>query len=122
MLEFQAAWSDLSDSLIDRVLVLLVSAPQPNVLRPASAIVGKFVMPTSQFDKMRKGKGKARARDDPDSVLRPQRNMEIGFDRVWNRMQDVVLSAEGPNGAIGMFKVLSRRLEGAGDLELVVQT
>jgi hypothetical protein len=45
----------------------------------------------------------------------------FGFDRIWGRMQNVVLSEEGPNEAVGVLKVLSKRLEGAGDLELVAQ-
>lgn len=36
-------------------------------------------------------------------------------------MQVLDVSVEGPRSASGVFKVLSKRLEGTGDLELVAQ-
>ena len=121
LLEFEAAWNDLSDTLIDRVLALLVSAPQPNVLRPATAIIRKLVISASQFASSTRSKGKNKARDDAGTDMATQSRVGFGFDRIWRRMQNAVLSEEGPKGAIGVLKVISKRLEGAGDLELVAQ-
>nr|KIR86243.1 hypothetical protein I308_03187 [Cryptococcus tetragattii IND107] len=43
VLEYESAWADLTDTFITRILLLLIHANQPNVLRPATAIVRKLV-------------------------------------------------------------------------------
>ncbi|WVQ73600.1 hypothetical protein IAR50_003179 [Cryptococcus sp. DSM 104548] len=44
ILEFESGWSDLSDPFIRRLLSILLSATQPNILRPATAILRKLVI------------------------------------------------------------------------------
>ncbi|ODO06045.1 hypothetical protein L198_01274 [Cryptococcus wingfieldii CBS 7118] len=44
ILEFESGWSELSDTFIRRLLSILLSATQPNILRPATAILRKLVI------------------------------------------------------------------------------
>jgi engulfment/cell motility protein 1 len=67
------------------------------------------------------GKGKARARGSRDRVDTPEMNNPFGFGRVWARMAVLHTEEEGQSGAAGLFKVVVKRLEGTGDLELVAQ-
>lgn len=118
LLEFEAAWADIGDDFIDRLLVLLVTVQQTNVLRPATAVIRKLVISTSQAEAKSRGKGKARIASASNG---DEEKHSIGFERVWARMQVLDVSVEGPRSASGVFKVLSKRLEGTGDLELVAQ-
>ncbi|WVR08927.1 hypothetical protein IAU60_005986 [Kwoniella sp. DSM 27419] len=141
ILEYENGWSDLSDAFIDRMLHLIISASQPNVLRPATAVIRKLVISSPQFTgegvaglkmpvtpygqgkKDRKDvKGKERAAD-LDS------NNQYGFDRVYRRTKALVQTEgeehQGHHGFSGVelfFKVVVKRLEGTGDLELVAQS
>ncbi|WVF65412.1 hypothetical protein IAT40_000139 [Kwoniella sp. CBS 6097] len=138
ILEFESGWGDLSDTFIDRLLHLVISASQPNILRPATAIVRKLIISSPQFtgegvaglkmpvtpygqvkkDRRSKGKGKERAVD-ADSVN------QYGFDRVYKRIKGVIDPEGGDHGLSGVelfFKVVVKRLEGTGDLELVAQS
>ncbi|ODO09557.1 hypothetical protein I350_03160 [Cryptococcus amylolentus CBS 6273] len=49
ILEFESGWSELSDTFIRRLLSILLSATQPNILRPATAILRKLVISSSPF-------------------------------------------------------------------------
>lgn len=98
----------------------MVSAGQPNVLRPATAILRKLVISSQQLDKRSKGKGKARARDRGEEWVTAD-TAYFGFSKVWARMQVAQTSADGTIGCAGVLKVITKRLEGAGDLELVAQ-
>lgn len=119
LLEFEAVWADLDDTLIDRLLVILVTVQQTNVLRPATAIIRKLVISSPRLDQRAKVKGKGRVTEGV-STDTGVKNW-FGFDRVWTSMQVLDVSVEGPRSASGVFKVLSKRLEGTGDLELVAQ-
>lgn len=111
------------------MLALLIHATQPNVLRPTTAIVRKLVISPSQargegsgwkspaLSSLSKGKGKGRE-DEPNTP-------DLGFDAVFARMEE--LEREGGSGTAGqegperVFRVVAKRLEGTGDLELVAQ-
>ena len=144
ILEFESAYPDISNDLVDRVLHFLVTAAQPNVLRPSSAIIRKLVQPhsskvstTTPSDATTqagasgdgtsgkgyatpgvgpawKGKGKVTGATEPPIW---------GFDRIWSRLQSVGSGNESSEveGAEGVLRVVVKRIEGAGDLELVAQ-
>ncbi|WWC72975.1 uncharacterized protein I206_106939 [Kwoniella pini CBS 10737] len=136
ILEFESGWGELSDQFIDRMLNLVITASQPNVLKPATAIIRKLVIsspqlnakdnnlaglkmpvtPYGQTKKDRKGKSK--------EVTQVN---QYGFDRIYNRIKYVVGDDDGTDhrGISGVelfFKVVVKRLEGTGDLELVAQS
>ncbi len=123
ILELDAGWGELSDTFIDRILLLLVSSSQPNILRPATAIIQKLVLSSPQLDnestplKTPKARSKGKVKElisTPDTVLR------YGFERVYTRMEAIGRDeASGVKGAASILGVVVRRLEGTGDLELV---
>nr|XP_031861447.1 uncharacterized protein CI109_003051 [Kwoniella shandongensis]KAA5528519.1 hypothetical protein CI109_003051 [Kwoniella shandongensis] len=147
ILEFESGWGDLSDTLIDQILHLLITASQTNILRPATAIIRKLVISSPQLapetnphiagmklpvtpygavrkDRKSKGKGKEKLGED-ESVN------QYGFDRVYGRIKAMGIvgghDEEGHDGqTLGaveyLFKVVTKRLEGTGDLELVAQS
>jgi engulfment/cell motility protein 1 len=143
VLEFDSSWADLTDDFVDRVLYLLVSAGQPNVIRPATAIVRKLVISSPHFSgdlrhpkspgpkvKHRKSKGKEKATAiTPNSMLTSPGPIneylsdQYGFDKMFMRMSLVGDSLEGEEGSGGerFFRIIVKRLESTGDLELVAQ-
>ena len=121
ILEFESGWEDLSDDFINRVLSLLMTAAHPNVLRPTTAIVRKLIISSPQVDRARqrahlkaRGKGKGKEKEEPDPPTSPL--MQYGFDKVFLRMEGM-----NDDGALGVMRVVVKRLEGTGDLELVAQ-
>ncbi|RSH95186.1 hypothetical protein EHS25_000272 [Saitozyma podzolica] len=130
ILEYEASWTDLTTRFIDRMLALLIHATQPNVLRPTTAIVRKLVISPSQvrgegsgwkspaLSSLNKGKGKGRE----DEVNTP----DLGIDAVFARMEELEReggsATEGQEGPERVFRVVAKRLEGTGDLELVAQS
>jgi hypothetical protein len=119
ILEFESSWSDLTDLFVDQILHIVVYNSQPNILRPATAIIRKLVISTSQVDtgvRDRKGKGKAGAKPKNEATF----DNPFGFDRIFKRMKHNDIEGSS-NGAAGLFKVVTKRLEGTGDLELVAQ-
>lgn len=133
VLEFESGWGDLSDTFIDRVLSLLMSATQPNILRPATAITRKLVISSPQLQTSisaqattpfhGKGKGKDKGKG-KERVTAEESVNRYGFDRVYARMEAVGSQMEEDNGMAGralLFRVIVKRLESAGDLELVSQ-
>ncbi len=122
----QSGLGEVSDTLIDRLLLLLVTATQPNISRPATAIIRKLVIPSPHAaeenatqrtarDKAN-GKGKKRASD-------PEGSHRYGFNRIYGRME--LLGSDelsGVKGAARAMAVVVKRLEGTGDLELVAET
>lgn len=143
ILEFEPAWTALTDAFVDRVLSLLVSSSQPNVLRPATAIVRKLVVASPHFSgesanpkspgskiKNRKSKGKDKALPITSNTVTSaatQDNEAItdqyGFERSFIRMCLIGETIEGDEGSGGerFFRVIVKRLESTGDLELVAQ-
>jgi hypothetical protein len=137
ILEFEAGWTELSTTFIDRMLALLLTATQPNILRPATAIVRKLVISSPQLSgegsgietplaPLRgKGKGKAREGAAASAAKGSRSPAEFGFEKVFERMQVVGMAVEsdveGQDGAEKIFMMLAKRLEGRGDLELVAQ-
>ncbi|WRT69192.1 uncharacterized protein IL334_006176 [Kwoniella shivajii] len=139
ILEFESGWGDLSDNFIDRILQVLITASQPNILRPATAIIRKLVIsspqlkdnkpglkmpvtPYGQIKKDRKGKGKDKDFNDKDN-RDPDKVNQYGFDRVYGRIKGIIgEDDDGHNGVELLFKIVVRRLEGTGDLELVAQS
>ncbi|KAK8844114.1 hypothetical protein IAR55_006908 [Kwoniella newhampshirensis] len=146
ILEFESGWGYLSDTFIDQILSLLITASHPNVLRPATAICRRLVissphlvleskpniaglkMPVTPYGTVRKdqrsrGKGKERSGDE-ESVN------QYGFDRVYGSIKGMGIVAPSEDshevqtsGAVEyFFKVVVKRLEGTGDLELVAQS
>jgi hypothetical protein len=138
----------LTDAFVDRVLHLLVSAGQPNVIRPATAIVRKLVIssphfsgdlhnPKSPGQKLRrksKGKEKEKASDKGTPatthslLMSPTLGQEqsvnyYGFEKIYMRMCLVGDTLDGEEGSGGerFFRIIVKRLEGTGDLELVAQ-
>ena len=99
----------------------MISAGQPNVLRPATAILRKLVISSQQLVKRSKAKGKGRVRDGRDEGVVVDDTAYFGFSRVWARMQIAQSPTDGIIGSEGVLRVIAKRLEGAGDLELVAQ-
>ncbi|ORX39155.1 hypothetical protein BD324DRAFT_618673 [Kockovaella imperatae] len=123
ILEFESGWEDLTDEFINRVLHLLISGTQPNILRPTTAIVRKLIISSPQVDIARqrahlraRSKGKGKEKETPEPPTSPL--IQYGFDKVFLRMEGV----ESTDGAMGVFRVVVKRLEGTGDLELVAQS
>lgn len=143
ILEFEPAWASLTDAFVDRVLSLLVSNSQPNVLRPATAIVRKLVVASPHFSgelanpkapgskvKNRKSKGKEKAlTSTPNTVVSDSTHLnetminQYGFEKTYMRMCLVGETLDGEEGSGGerFFRILVKRLESTGDLELVAQ-
>lgn len=138
LLEYEAGWNGVEPSLIDRILTILCSNAQPNVLRPATAIVRDFVVsqPGSSGHETTNAyktplqpsrrnaptfKGKERA--DPGTGMGMQSgDKRFGFDAIWRRMESVGAGLEGEGNEMErIWGVVVRRLEGTGDLELVAQ-
>lgn len=142
ILEYEAAWSDLTDTLIERILHQLIDSPAPNVLRPATAITRKLIISSPHFSgdpsnprglatpakaKSKKNKGKERVPPTatPGVVPEPTEDalQRYGFDSVYARMRAVGDELEGEGEAVERFlRVVVKRLESTGDLELVGQT
>ena len=108
----------------------LISASQPNVLRPATAIVRKLVISSPQVNKVRKraeskakDKGKGKEKEGAIDVREPLASpmVQYGFDKIYMRMEGVQVPGDGDDGAFGIFRIVVKRLEGTGDLELVAQ-
>lgn len=131
-MDLETGWGDISDALIDRILCIMMDASLPNVLRPATTIVKKLVlsgprisgdpaglMPLTPYGK----RGKAKAKG-TDRVADPEDVRVYGFGRIYARME-AIGGPDGvdgdPGGAHAMLKVVLKRLEGPGDLELVAQ-
>lgn len=143
ILEFEPAWTNLTDPFVDRVLSLVVSNLQTNVLRPATAIARKLVVAAPHFSgdrsnpkapgskaKNRKSKGKERALlGTPNSMvvdLDPGSEVisdRYGFEKTYVRMCLIGETLDGEEGspAERFFRIVVKRLEGTGDLELVAQ-
>ncbi|KAK6906154.1 hypothetical protein I203_100138 [Kwoniella mangroviensis CBS 8507] len=142
ILEFESGWGDLSDTFIDRILNIVITATQPNILRPSTAIIRKLVIsspqlssngnnnnipgmklpstPYGQTKKDRKGKAKEQSNGNGNG-----NSDGYGFDRIYSRIKRLVPDNEGNHGFNGVelfFKVVVKRLEGTGDLELVAQS
>lgn len=136
----------MTEAFVDRVLHLLVSAGQPNVIRPATAIVRKLVISSPHFSGdihnpkspgpkiKRKNKGKEKEQDKGTPattyslVMSPTPGQEqplnhYGFERIFVRMCLVGETLDGEEGSAGerFFRIVIKRLEGTGDLELVAQ-
>ncbi|WWC91077.1 uncharacterized protein L201_006018 [Kwoniella dendrophila CBS 6074] len=152
ILEFESGWGDLSDLFIDRILNLLITSSQPNVLRPATAIIRKLVIsspqlssssnnrdgkaglklpvtPYGQIKKDRKGKSKETSSynnsNNSNDTRDPEKIDQYGFDRIYSRIKGIIAESESTQGIDGVelfFKVIVKRLEGTGDLELVAQS
>jgi engulfment/cell motility protein 1 len=116
----------LTDNVIDRILHLLIIAPQLNVLRPCTAIVRKLIVSSPQVNGKKKDKGKGKGKPLP-FVMEDGRRTTVeadrfGFDRMWQRMSGVGRDEEGVRGGQeGLLSVVVKRLEGTSDLELVAQ-
>jgi engulfment/cell motility protein 1 len=102
----------------------MVSPAQPNILRPSTAIIRKLVIaspPTFAPGPAHAAKGKKKASNESaeqDTVL------VYGFDRVYPRLALVGDGIEDSNSTSGpgrFLKVILKRLEGTGDLELAAQ-
>ena len=122
LLEFEAPWQDLGNIFVARILALLVSQAQPNVLRPATAIARKLVIGSSNGPSDRKGKGKAKAKGKERE--HGEATFQFGFDRLYLALKDygeTLQDEHGGTGAEKAMRVLVHRLEGTGDLELVAQ-
>jgi engulfment/cell motility protein 1 len=138
----------MTEAFVDRVLHLLVSAGQPNVIRPATAIVRKLVISSPHFSGdihnpkspgpkiRRKSKGKEKEKVSEKGtpattnslVMSPVPGQEqpinyYGFERIFMRMCLVGDTLDGEEGTGGerFFRIIIKRLEGTGDLELVAQ-
>ena len=127
LLEFESSWPDLNDKIVDKCLHLLLSASQPNILRPATAIIHKLVMASPESRRLQvqlTGKGKAKETDpiEEDTQEKPS-SLLLGFEKVFARIQAMGFAEQGSGsgGAPGFLKVITKRLEGTGDLELVAQ-
>jgi hypothetical protein len=94
-------------------------------LRPATAIIRKFVISAPhlrsppgkpiQTPSRRKGKEKA---EGPEEVDR-----RFGFDAIWRRMEGIGAGLEGEGNEMERaWRVVVKRMEGTGDLELVALT
>lgn len=94
---------------------MVVSAPQPNVLKPATAIIRKIVISSKTFEKNEQIKGKGKEREHPNTA-----SEAYGFERVWDRLR-LVKIGDGIHGVLETLRIISKRLEGTGDLELVAQ-
>ncbi|ODN81097.1 hypothetical protein L202_03192 [Cryptococcus amylolentus CBS 6039] len=70
ILEFESGWSELSDTFIRRLLSILLSATQPNILRPATAILRKLVI-SSPSPASTSASASASAGADLQSSLKP---------------------------------------------------
>ena len=143
ILEFEPAWATLTDPFVDRVLALLVSNSQTNVLRPATAIVRKLVVASPHFSgdisnpkapgskiRNRKSKGKEKAiLGTPNSMALDQEtvteviNNRYGFEKMFTHMCMIGETLDGDEGSGGerFFRIIVKRLESTGDLELVAQ-
>jgi hypothetical protein len=146
VLEFESSWADLTEAFVDRVLHLLVSAAQPNVIRPATAIARKLVISSPHFSGdfhnpkspgpriRRKSKGKEKEKEKGTTattsslVMSPNPDQEqpsnqYGFESIFVRMCLVGSTLDGEEGSGGerFFRIIVKRLEGTGDLELVAQ-
>ncbi|OXG40065.1 hypothetical protein C359_03987 [Cryptococcus neoformans Bt120] len=163
VLECESAWADLTDAFITRILLLLIHATQPNVLRPATAIIRKLVIshpspshrdnpaelllsasikapglkpvlgPGPRHDVIG---GKNRAKRKSRELTPPEKEQPhhykghslYGFDKVYTLIKQLNIVSSGANdeGSVAnaeyLFKILVKRLEGTGDLELVAQS
>ncbi|KIR28517.1 hypothetical protein I309_02441 [Cryptococcus deuterogattii LA55] len=163
VLEYESAWTDLTDTFITRILLLLIYATQPNVLRPATAIVRKLVtslplsshhdnQPESSLSASTKAPGlkpglgpeprhdviggktraKRRSREltlaEKDRQHHHQGHPSYGFDKVYTLIKqlNIVSSGEDNEGSVTnaeyYLKILVKRLESTGDLELVAES
>ena len=133
----------MTDPFVDRVLTLLVSNSQTNVLRPATAIARKLIVASPHFSgevsnpkapgskiRNRKSKGKEKAMlGTPNSMALDQEviteviNNRYGFEKMFTQMCMVGEMLDGDEGSGGerFFRIIVKRLESTGDLELVAQ-
>ena len=122
-MEFESGWEDLSDNFIDRCLQILTTASQPNVLRPATAIIRKLVISSPQVDRSQNRKAQAKGKSKAKEKNRESFTSTVtkyGFDKIYLRMESWE-NGEVSDGALRVLRVVVKRLEGAGDLELVAQ-
>ncbi|WWC63902.1 uncharacterized protein I303_106507 [Kwoniella dejecticola CBS 10117] len=142
ILEFESGWGDLSDQFIDRILYLVITASQPNILRPATAIIRKLVISSPQLNSKDNNLAGLKMPVTPYGQIKKDRKgkskevtqvNQYGFDRVYNRIKYVIgddgrygnghgNEHRGISGVELFFKVVVKRLEGTGDLELVAQS
>nr|ODO03704.1 hypothetical protein L204_00040 [Cryptococcus depauperatus CBS 7855] len=147
ILEFESGWSELTDPFILRLLNILISSSQPNILRPATAILRKLAISTPPTQAIagtgdngtgvssRQGYflngGKDRERSKgrrKDKEKGKDERRCYGFDKIYTLIKslDLVHIGEDDENAIAnaefVFKILIKRLEGTGDLELVAET
>ncbi|ALO68970.1 hypothetical protein CNF00450 [Cryptococcus deneoformans JEC21] len=162
VLEYESAWADLTDTFITRILLLLIYATQPNVLRPATAIIRKLVisrLSSSHHDNppellisastkapgLKPGLGpgprhdviggKNRAKRKSRELTPAEKDQHhhykghslYGFDKLYILIKQLNIVSSGEDeGSVAnaeyLFKILVKRLEGTGDLELVAQS
>lgn len=161
VLEYESAWADLTDTFITRILLLLIYATQPNVLRPATAIIRKLVIsrlssshhdnppellisastkalglkpvlgPGPRHDVIGgKNRAKRKSRELTPAAKDQHHHCKghslYGFDKVYILIKQLNIVSSGEDeGSVAnaeyLFKILVKRLEGTGDLELVAQ-
>lgn len=144
LLEYEASWTDITLAFVDRIIMWISSSTAPNILRPATAILRKIFMSTLSASSLSQlptaggatiGKGKARA-----STPTGQEALRFGFEDMCARIEHVGMELQGGAGGNGgagvsemgsmrtlkggaeyVWRVVVKRLEGTGDLELVAQ-
>ncbi|WVO22443.1 uncharacterized protein IAS62_003773 [Cryptococcus decagattii] len=125
VLEYESAWADLTDTFITRILLLLIYATQPNVLRPATAIVRKLVtsLPLSSHHNNQPEFSLSASTKAPGFMpgLGPGlRHDVIGGSTIIKVIRE---DDEGSVTNVEYFlKILVKRLESTGDLELVAES
>lgn len=129
ILEYDAAWPELSEISLERLLNILATATHANVLRPATAVVRRLVEEPRIGESSRAANmssaylspksapygSKGKGRDDAGV------SNAFGFERVWQAMGTFQAGLEGSKAAEGILTIVVSRLEGQGDLELVSQ-
>lgn len=82
----------------------IATSTAPNILRPATAILRKVFMSTL-----------------PASSAQSADRGRFGFGDLSARIEQVGADIQGESHAENVWKVVVKRLEGTGDLELVAQ-
>ena len=150
ILEFEVALRDITDDLVDRVLYILVTSGQTNILRPATSIVRKLVHSSAARDDGAMATsvtGPNLAKIASQDIDTPQKTAPNpfnftttrsakgkfravdessavwSFSRVWDRLSRIADGGPGVGSAAErLFNSLAKRLEPGADLELISQT